>query len=75
MWYVITKLATNCKDGVQLIKMVKFKAVVLFIRILTCFISHRASGNVHSIFSVNQSPKTINPQKDKHIDVSYILIS
>ena len=33
---VITKLVANCKD-VYLIKMVNFKAVVLFIRILTCF--------------------------------------
>ena len=37
MWYVITKLVANCKDDVQLIKMVNFEAVVLFIRILINF--------------------------------------
>ena len=36
MWYVITKLVANCKD-VYLIKMVNSRAVVLFIRISTCF--------------------------------------
>ena len=35
MWYVILKLVANCKDDVWLIKMVNFKAVILFIRILT----------------------------------------
>ena len=46
MWYVITKLAANCKDDVYLIKMVNFKVVVLFIKILTFFTSHRTFGNV-----------------------------
>ena len=46
MWYVITKLVANCKNDVYLIKMVNFKVVVLFIKILTCFISHRTFGNV-----------------------------
>ena len=43
---VITKLVANCKDDVWLIKMVNFKAAILFIRILTCLISHRTFGNV-----------------------------
>ena len=45
MWYVITKPVANSKDDVYLIKMVNFKFVVLFIKILTCFISHRTFGN------------------------------
>ena len=45
MWYVIMKLVANCKEDVQLIKMVKSKVAVLFIRILTCFILHRTFGN------------------------------
>ena len=44
MWYVITKLVANCKDDVYLIKMVNFKVVVLFIKILTCFVSQRTFG-------------------------------
>ena len=47
MWYVIMKLVANCKDDVQL--MVNFKAVVLFIRILICYISHRTFGNERSL--------------------------
>ena len=31
----VIKLVANCKDDVQLIKMVNFKAAVLFIRIAT----------------------------------------
>ena len=31
---IVMKLVTNCKDYAQLIKMVNFKAVILFIRIL-----------------------------------------
>ena len=46
MWYVITKLVVNCKDDIYLIKMVNFKVVVPFIKILTCFISHRTFGSV-----------------------------
>ena len=38
MWYVITKLVANCKDDVQLIKIVNLKAVILFIRILKCLV-------------------------------------
>ena len=34
MWYVITKLVANCKNDVYLIKMINFKVVVLFIKIL-----------------------------------------
>ena len=46
MWYVIMKLVVNCKDNIYLIKVVNFQAVVLFIRIWTCFISHRTFGNI-----------------------------
>ena len=35
MWYVITKIVVNCKNNVYLIKMVNFKVVVLYIKILT----------------------------------------
>ena len=48
MWYVIKKLVVNSKDDVQLIKMVNFKAVVLFIRILKCFVCYRAIDLVES---------------------------
>ena len=40
------KLVANCKADVQLKKMVTFKAVILFVRILTCFISHTTFGNI-----------------------------
>ena len=35
MWHVITKLVTNRKDDIYLIKMVNFKVVIIFIKILT----------------------------------------
>ena len=51
----------NCKDDVQLIKMVNFKAVILFIRVLTCFISHRTFGNV--IYNIVQKYSELSTSK------------
>ena len=45
MWCVITKLVASCKDDVQLIKVINFKAIALFLRIVTRLISHRVFGN------------------------------
>ena len=64
------KLVANCKDDVYFIKMVNFKAVVLFIRILTCFISHKTfgtglhQGDLLEKFKENNLPK-VNCLKGK----------
>ena len=45
MWYVIMKLVAKWKDVNYLIKMVNFKGVIFFIKILTCFSLNRTFGN------------------------------
>ena len=66
MWYVITKLVVNCKDDVYLIKMVNFKVAVLFIKILTCFISHRTFGNV--IYDIVQKYSQLSTSKLRKLE-------
>ena len=54
-------VVANCKDDVQLIKMVNFKVVILFIRVLTCFISQRTFGNV--IYNIVQKYSELSTSK------------
>ena len=69
MWYVNTKLVANCKDNV--IKLVNFKAVILFIRILTCFRSHRTFGS--NICSNNYIEYESKSDRNKKISVEEYL--
>ena len=66
MWYVITKLVADCKNNVSLIKMVNFKAVVLFIRLLTCVISHRTFGSV--IYDIVQRYSELSTSKLRKLE-------
>ena len=54
-------VVANCKDDVQLIKMVNFKVVILFVRVLTCFISQRTFGNV--IYNIVQKYSELSTSK------------
>ena len=60
------KLVANCKDDVYLIKMVNFKVVVLFIKMLTCFLSHRTFGNV--IYDIVQKYSQLSTSKLRKLE-------
>ena len=51
----------NCKDDFQLIKRVNFTVGILFIRVLTCFISHRTFGNI--IYNIVQKYSELSTSK------------
>ena len=55
------KLLANCKADVQLKKMVTFKAVILFVRILTCFITHNIwKYNIQHCTKIHKNQNYVN---------------